>query len=104
MLSGGAGELADTWEFDGATWTQHLLASAPHGRFYHRMAYDEARGVIVLFGGRRMGTVGFEALDDTWECDEAQWRRTKPADPPPGRWQFGMAYDTVLRKTVLYGG
>src|SRR5262249_47710856 len=41
--------LADTWQFDGASWAQ-ASASGPAGCSSHAMAYDTARGRVVLFG------------------------------------------------------
>jgi hypothetical protein len=48
--SGLSGELADTWEWDGANWTL-VNAPGPWPRLVHTMAYDAARARIVLFGG-----------------------------------------------------
>jgi hypothetical protein len=55
--------LADTWEFDGATWVNLSLAGSPPARRSHVMAYDEARQRVVVFGGRDSGG---NSLADTW--------------------------------------
>ncbi len=44
-------DLGDTWEWDGNTWTQRAT-DGPSPRHDHAMAYDSARGVTVLYGGR----------------------------------------------------
>ena len=49
--------LGDTWEWDGAAWSQATPAHAPAARHAHRMAYDAARGRSVLFGGDRLGAL-----------------------------------------------
>jgi hypothetical protein len=61
----GAGELfADTWEWDGVQWTQQTLSINPPARSSAGMAYDSARGRVVLFGGN-FGASG--TFNDTWE-------------------------------------
>jgi hypothetical protein len=59
---GGEGTLyGDTWEWDGATWSEAPDVSySPRG--FHAMGYDEVRQQMVLFGGMPYeGTTG-----DTW--------------------------------------
>jgi hypothetical protein len=57
--------LSDTWEFDGATWTEATPATHPPPTSQHAMAYDSDRQVIVMFGGNVVGGDGFP---DTWEA------------------------------------
>ena len=45
------GTLADTWTWDGTTWTQQHPATSPPARYDAAMAYDAATGTVVLFGG-----------------------------------------------------
>jgi hypothetical protein len=68
VLFGGVGRvphgnrvLADTWTWDGTTWTQQTPATSPPGRDDAAMAYDGAASTVVLFGGHRHGF-----LADTW--------------------------------------
>ena len=42
---------ADTWEFDGASWTPVTTASSPPARSNHGMAFDAGSNQTVLFGG-----------------------------------------------------
>ena len=60
MITGAA---ADTWSWDGTTWTQQAPAASPPARFLSPMAYDAATGTMVLFGGL---TQSSNALHDTW--------------------------------------
>jgi YVTN family beta-propeller protein len=88
----------DTWEYDGTAWTAG--PAAPPGltpRLAHSMAYDSARGRIVLFGG--------SFLNDTWEYDGIIWM-PGPAAPPglTERYAQGMVYDLVRGRVVLFGG
>jgi len=47
----GPGPLADTWTWDGTTWTQQHPATSPPARCCASMAYDTATSSAVLFGG-----------------------------------------------------
>ena len=66
----------------------------PVARSSHSLAYDIARGVVVLFAG----TDNAERLSDTWEYDGLSWKEIVPADPegdgnPVGRSYHSLAYD-----------
>lgn len=61
VVFGGNDHNAQTWLFDGTTWTLTSPATAPPGRYSSAMAYDAARGVVVLFGGNESPVLG-----DTW--------------------------------------
>jgi hypothetical protein len=71
-------------------------------------AYDEARGVVVLFGGRNYEYVNgnwvFSQLGDTWTWDGKTWTEQHPAHSPPDRVWTDMAYDPAIGKTILFGG
>ena len=96
----------ELWEWDGSVWTQRTSAHAPPARFAHGQAFDESRGVLVIFGGRTdVTTPNF--LDDIWEWDGSDWtQRFAPAgDPSPGiRFDQGMGYDALRKVVVVVGG
>jgi len=87
---------ADVWEWDGAKWQPVTVSGeSPGARSHHRMAFDAARGVIVLYGGDETG--------DTWTWDGTRWtRHTVPG--PPARNVHAMAYDMRRQRVVLFGG
>ena len=60
----------ETWEYDGEIWIQVHPTNPPTPRYGHTMVYDEARKVIVLFGG--IDADG-NRLNDTWEYDGTTW-------------------------------
>ena len=60
---GAAGNLDDTWEWNGANWLQKTVINSPPGRYWHSMAYDSIRQKIIIFGGWNSPS----NLDDTWE-------------------------------------
>jgi N-acetylneuraminic acid mutarotase len=64
------------------------------------MAYDAARGRVVLFGGDSLRSALF---NDTWEWDGENW--TQMADiGPSARQGCSMAYDSARSRVVLFGG
>ncbi len=91
---------SDTWEWDGKDWTEVQASGGPSGRMLHTMAYDEKRGVVVLYGGWYQGN----ALMDVWEWDGQSWKERCPVCNPAGRYYHQMFYDPVLGKVVIYGG
>jgi hypothetical protein len=60
----------DTWEYDGKEWHQLKFSLSPPARYGHAMVYDEAKGVVILFGGIGLDGV---PLNDTWEYDGIVW-------------------------------
>ncbi|HOW51039.1 MAG TPA: hypothetical protein PLV42_03220 [bacterium] len=100
VLFGGSSGGSETWEWDGANWTQKNPATRPPTRSGHAVAYDSARGKVVLFGGDN-GTV---SNNETWEWDGTNWTQMNPVTKPSVRSAHAMAYDSVRGKVVLFGG
>jgi len=63
------------------------------------MAYDDDRGVVVLFGGRS----GPQVLNDTWEWDGREWTQMADIGPSP-RSRHSLVYDGERKRSVLFGG
>jgi hypothetical protein len=64
------------------------------------MAYDAARGEMVLFGG---GGEDFEMLGDTWTWDGSTWTQASTTGPSP-RFPSAIAYDVAREKVLLFSG
>jgi hypothetical protein len=64
------------------------------------LAFDEARGEMVLFGGSTQRGI----VNETWTWDGKSWTQHHPAVVPPARQEAAMAYDQARQRTVLYGG
>ena len=103
LLFGGddVAPLGDTWLWDGVTWRQPKAAAAPDPRTGHAMAFDAARGKVILFGGVD-GTGAVRS--DTWAWDGAAWSLLSPTTSPAPRQRHAMAYDARRGKIVLFGG
>src|SRR5688572_14048139 len=96
----GSGELSETWEWDGSTWSQRSPATIPAARHRHAMSYDAARGRAVLFGGMS----GTAPLSDTWEWDGTNWIQRFPTTSPPARYGHALAFDRTRARATLFGG
>ncbi|MGI6394399.1 MAG: Kelch repeat-containing protein [bacterium] len=90
----------DTWEWDGNNWTLRNPTIKPSARSGHALAYDSARGKVVLFGGY----VGSGYDNDTWEWNGESWNKMNPANKPSARYGHALAFDSVRGKVVLFGG
>jgi hypothetical protein len=101
LFSGGAGNVNDTWTWDGTTWTQQFPAVSPPFRGLPSLAYDRGLGQVVLFGGAQTPGSG---LNDTWAWDGSSWKQLKPSTQPEGRWAAAMVFDPLSHGLLLFGG
>ncbi len=68
----------------------------------HALAYDAARGRVVMFGGTDDGSF---QRDETWEWNGRSWRELTPrAGNPTTRVGHALAYDTDHRRLLMFGG
>jgi len=104
VLFGGEGlawddpPIGDTWLWDGNVW-QQANGTGPPGRTGHAMAFDGARGVVVMYGGYDNENL----FTDTWEWDGSAWSERLVAGPGI-RSGHAMAYDRDRSVTMLYAG
>jgi hypothetical protein len=89
--------LGDTWEWDGTKWTR-ATDEGPPRRDHHAMAYDEARGKVVMFGGW-----DGKFLDDIWEWD-GTWKKAEARGPSARGGLPSMVYHPTRQSVLLYGG
>jgi hypothetical protein len=102
--------LGDTWVLNVATgqWTTLPQSSISPGlRNVSGMAFDEHRGVVVLFGGLSSVTsTGAVVYDNsTWEWNGTTWRNATPSSGnPPARFWPRIVYDPNLRRVIMFAG
>jgi hypothetical protein len=96
----------DTWRWKAGVW-RRLSGDGPDPRTFPAMAYDSARGEVVLFGGNRVlfgdSLRPAVLLNDTWLLRGDRWIRAESRGPSP-RAESAMAYDQRRGRTVLFGG
>lgn len=97
--------LNETWAYDPTAdrWTQMHPKSSPPARYFFAMAYDEDSDRVIAFGGFGLDDV---LLNDTWayDYDHDVWTLVSPGQGPSRRGYCSMAYDSVGKRVVLFGG
>ncbi len=101
---GSSGNRSDTHAWNGSSWTQLSVTSAPPGRVFHDMTYSPALGKIILFGGSTGGSASATYFNDTWVFDRTTWTQLSPANPPTMRNGHAMDFDPVRNKVQSVGG
>jgi hypothetical protein len=96
-----------THVWDGENWLGTESVAGPSPRLDSQLAYDPARHVIVLFGGREYhpngGTNG-KYLNDTWTWDGRMWNEQAPSlSPDFGFDAANMVWDDANRVLLLFG-
>jgi hypothetical protein len=94
-------DFADTWIWNGVTWTQKSPISSPPPTGGHGLAFDSVSARVILFGGYDNG--GF-SRNDTWSWNGTSWALLSPTTSPQPRTNYAMAYDSTLREIVLFSG
>src|SRR4029077_7367186 len=91
----------DTWEWNGRAWEERDVRT-PGARDHHAMAYDEARGQVVMYGGWDADHTSFPG--DTWTWDGMTWAKADATSGPGGAGHHAMAYDSRRQRGVMFGG
>jgi hypothetical protein len=102
----------DIWEWDTTTgvWAQAMPAASspvPDGRYYHSVAYDPIRRLLLMVGGHVNVTGKNTDVNDSWEWDAnlSAWSETTPTTVKPlAREQHQMVFNSVRGSTYLFGG
>ena len=81
----------------GSAYGQERRAQLP-GLHHESLAFDPARGRIVVFAGS-------DSLQGTWEWDGSGWEMTADsASSPPVRIGAALGYDPASGRMLLFGG
>ena len=80
--------------------TPARAAATPQGREWAAFAYYPPKNELVLFGGRRPGTI----FDDTWTRTGTTWTLHHPTRSPSARTGASMAFDPATGQLLLFGG
>lgn len=81
-----------------ATWRQVAASGNPDGRFLQAAAYDEKRGVVVMFGGATVSAdfASPQINQELWEWSPGNWtHRIGTGTAPSARSGAALVYDST---------
>jgi hypothetical protein len=90
--------LADTWLWDGSSWTAVQATPSP-ALVAPVGAFDIATSEFVVFGYPADGSP-----PQTWAWNGGHWSQLQPPTSPIARSHSSLSYDYSSRKLLLYGG
>jgi hypothetical protein len=103
VLFGGrdsAGAFNDTWKLVSRAWQRIATTGAPPPRSHHALVGDQARRVLVLYGGV---DANGQPLNDVWELSGTTWTARAPSgSPPPPRAGQRAAYFGADSETFVF--
>lgn len=104
---GAMASASTTWLFKNGSWVLGCAECGPSARWDSALTFDTASSEFVLFGGCEAsdnscltGTV----LGDTWTYSSGSWTQLTPSPSPEARGDASVAYDSVDKVVVLFGG
>ncbi len=87
-----------TWLWNGTDWTS--ISSGLPALFDYGMAFDSARGIAMMAGGRY---IFGDEIDTIWEKPaDSGWQNRGPG--PSIRAELALAYDERRQRVVMVGG
>jgi hypothetical protein len=94
------------WELSAQGWQQTVAAHV--GRTQHQLVYDPVAGKSLMWGGQSCadpdcGEGSGDLCRYLWEFDGEEWSLLA-TDGPSGRTRFGLTYDLMRERLVLFGG
>jgi hypothetical protein len=89
---------AETWIWNGTTWSQKTQALPPEARYEATCAFDGTH--VTMFGGH----AGVTLIGTAWSWTGTQW--VSVVVPPQLRARYGAvaAYDPIAKHMVMFGG
>ena len=100
----------DTFAMDLATGAWRAIATAgpkPPARQFHALAIDPGARAVYLYSGGDANALQGPFLADVWKLDLASetWSQiATTGDDPKGRIKHALAFDTVSKRLVTFGG
>jgi hypothetical protein len=95
----GSVDNAQTWVWDGSSWSLPAPATMPTNTLGATSAYDRLTGLTWMFGEQ----VANNPTNNLWSFDGANWKQYL-ASGPSARGSAMLAYDAKRKNLVLFGG
>jgi hypothetical protein len=105
VMFGGVGkknyeeQMSDVWSFDGKSWNR-IETNSIGPRDHHQMVYADHLDAFISYGGQNAER-NFDSA--TYVLKEKTFKALNMYGPG-SRFHFGMAYDPLRKKVVLYSG
>lgn len=87
----------EVWEWDGVDWTERMPTQTPWFAYGQRLVYHAGLGGVVL-----LASVQSPPGSTLWQWTGNDWTLLDSAGPPLRA--FGMTYDRIRDRLVLFGG
>jgi hypothetical protein len=97
------GSPSETWEWDGENWTQVEDTGPQPLQNAFQLVYDAARKATILEAGAPSSATGSYTPVGTWQWDGVNWTQVADVGPPARRYS-ALAYDSLRKRVVLFGG
>lgn len=95
---------SDQWQLTPITWDAPAVANPPTGRYDSTFIWDDNAKGLLLFGGLTViGNVN-TATNEMWLWDGTTWSKKTPTTGPAARYAHAMAFDSLRKVAVLFGG
>jgi hypothetical protein len=98
VMLGGSSPLV----WDGSKWSSTSSLSSLPETAGGAVAYDDQASTAISFGAA--ASCLSTSSDDTWEWDGLSWQQVQPNKRPPARSSTYLAYDSMTRSIVMFGG
>jgi YD repeat-containing protein len=102
-----AATAADTWEYTPSTntWTQICSNCAPGARHAHVLAYDNASGKVIIYGGQRSfggANIAATFIYDPTAPVASRWTAANPVVEAPAASYVCNGYDKQRSRLLIY--
>jgi hypothetical protein len=103
----GSPDAADTWTFDGTTWTQLSPSNSPSARQEYGMAWDPTLSLLMLYGGIDCTTDACSSptyLGDEWAFNGTTWYQGATYVNGGPREAPSLVQDPTNGQLLMFGG
>lgn len=94
--------LDETWSYNGTLWTKLNPAGGAAARWGHQLVRHTPSNQLITFGGRSPTISGL--ANDLYAWNGTVWATMPTNAPPPARFRYGMAFDSLRNRIVMFGG
>ncbi len=104
LAGGSSNRYGDLWSWDGSSWREIYIPNAgPGPRDHHAMAFDDARGNLVIHGGSVVLENASQIYNDTWLFNGNAWTKVEHS-ALPHRAHHAMIHDPIRKHLLAFGG